>query len=255
MRFVRALHAGQPYFAEVVDDGTLSLLTGPPWAGGGSTDRLVPRSRCRLLAPVTPSKIVCVGRNYRAHAAELDNAVPSAPLLFLKPPSSLIGAGDAIELPEASARVEHEAEVGVVVGSRLRDASEAEAAEGVFGLTCVNDVTARDLQRADVQFTRGKGFDTFCPCGPEVVTGVAFESLEIRCEVNAERRQQGDTRDMVFPIPTLLSYMSRIMTLEPGDLVATGTPAGVGPLCVGDSVAVEIAHLGRLENPVRARQP
>ena len=254
MRVVRLEHGGRGYFAEVLDAANAELLTDAPWSGGVRTASLVPLASSRRLCPVTPSKIVCVGRNYRAHAAELGNDLPTEPLLFLKPPSSLLATGDAIELPAASERVEHEAELGVVVGARLRDASESEAARGVFGLTCVNDVTARDLQRRDVQFTRAKGFDTFCPCGPEVVTGVDWSDLEILATVNGAPRQRGRSSQMVFSIPTLLSAISQVMTLLPGDLISTGTPSGVGPLCAGDEVAVEIAGVGRLSNPVRLRR-
>lgn len=200
-----------------------------------------------------PGKIVCVGRNYALHAAELGNEVPSEPLLFLKPPSSVIGDGDPIVLPDVSGRVEHEAEIGVVVGARLRNADPDDALGAIAGITCVNDVTARDLQRTDGQWTRAKGFDTFCPAGPRVVPldeAPPLDDLTIRCRVNGETRQTGRSRDMMFPIPFLLAYISRIMTLEAGDLVATGTPAGVGPLAAGDVVEVEIEGVGVLRNPV-----
>jgi len=254
MRFTRLNHADQNHFAQTVDTESARLWSAAPWSGGHATEAVVDLAKCTRLCPVAPSKIVCVGRNYRAHAAEFGNAVPAAPMLFLKPPSSLIGPGAVIELPAASQRVEHEAELGIVIGERLRDADEARAGDAVFGLTCVNDVTARDLQRADVQFTRGKGFDTFCPCGPEVVTDIDWRDLLVTAEVNGVVRQSGRTSAMVFPVASLLSYISHIMTLEPGDLVATGTPQGVGPLCVGDEVAVEVAGVGRLANPVGSRQ-
>lgn len=201
------------------------------------------------------SKVVAVGRNYQAHAAELGNTVPAQPLLFLKPPSAIVGPGDAIELPAQSTRVEHEAELGVVIGRRLRDAGPEEAMACILGITCVNDVTARDLQRSDVQFTRAKGFDTFCPVGPIVVPldGLDVNDLAVVARVNGVVRQSGRTRDMIFPVATLLSFISRIMTLEPGDLVSTGTPEGVGPLVAGDVVEVEVQGVGVLSNPVRAR--
>ena len=201
-----------------------------------------------------PGKIVCVGRNYRAHAAELGNTVPAAPLLFLKPPSAVIGDGEAILLPEASQRVEHEGEIGVVMGALLRRAGPDAARAAIAGITCVNDVTARDLQNADVQWTRAKGFDTFCPVGPRVVplgAGVDLAGLEVRCRVNGAERQHGRSADLVFPIADLVAYISHVMTLEPGDLIATGTPAGVGPLADGDVVEVEIGGVGVLRNPVR----
>lgn len=202
-----------------------------------------------------PTKIVCVGRNYAAHAAELGNVVPEQPLIFFKPPSAVIGHGDAIVLPEMSERVEHEAEIGVVIGHPLRHASPSGVLSAVAGLTCVNDVTARDLQRTDSQWTRAKGFDTFCPMGPRVVPLdelPPWRELEVICRVNGEERQHGAARDMVFGIPDVIAYVSQIMTLEPGDLIATGSPAGVGPLEPGDVAEVEVSGVGVLRNPVVA---
>jgi len=199
-----------------------------------------------------PGKIVCVGRNYAAHARELGNPVPEQPLLFFKPPSAVIADGETIRLPGLSRQVEHEGEIGVVVGRRLRKANEAEARAAVRALCCLNDVTARDLQKTDGQWTRAKGFDTFCPVGTPVPVGPEADltALEVICRVNGAVRQQGYARDMAFGIPFLLSYISHIMTLEPGDLVATGTPEGVGPLRPGDVVEVEIPGVGVLRNPV-----
>jgi 2-keto-4-pentenoate hydratase/2-oxohepta-3-ene-1,7-dioic acid hydratase in catechol pathway len=206
----------------------------------------------RLKAPVAPSKIVCVGRNYREHAAELGNAMPSEPLLFLKPPSAVVGPEDWIELPNVSGRVEHEGELAVVIGRRARNLSDDEdALSYVFGYTCANDVTARDLQRKDVQFTRAKSFDTFCPVGPYVLDGLDPSDLKVETRVNGEVRQSARTSAMAFPVASLLRYISRIMTLEPGDLISTGTPAGVGPLLAGDSVEVEVEGVGTLRNGVR----
>jgi 2-keto-4-pentenoate hydratase/2-oxohepta-3-ene-1,7-dioic acid hydratase in catechol pathway len=204
------------------------------------------------MTPFTPSKIVCVGRNYAEHAKELGNAVPERPLLFFKPPSALVAPGEAIVLPRASSQVEHEAEIGVVIGRRLRRASAVEAEIGIRGFTCVNDVTARDLQKTDGQWARAKGFDTFCPAGPVVVEGLDWRTLEVIGRVNGVERQRGRTSEMIFSIPELLSYISHIMTLEAGDLIATGTPAGVGPLAPGDVVDVEIPGVGILSNPVRS---
>jgi 2-keto-4-pentenoate hydratase/2-oxohepta-3-ene-1,7-dioic acid hydratase in catechol pathway len=198
-----------------------------------------------------PGKIVCVGRNYREHARELGNEVPPEPLLFLKPPSSVVADGEAIVLPRVSTQVEHEAEIGVVVGARLRGAGEDEAREAVRALVALNDVTARDLQRRDGQWTRAKGFDSFCPIGDPGDAIPALDALVVVGRVNGEERQRGSSADMVFPIPTLLAYISRIMTLEPGDVVATGTPAGVGPLREGDRVEVEVVGVSRVSNPVR----
>jgi 2-keto-4-pentenoate hydratase/2-oxohepta-3-ene-1,7-dioic acid hydratase in catechol pathway len=199
-----------------------------------------------------PSKIVCVGRNYADHAKELGNEVPKAPLIFLKPPSALIGNGEPIVLPPASQRVEFEAEIGVVIGRRLHHVSPGEAERGIQGFVCLNDVTARDLQKSDGQWTRAKGFDTFCPAGPRVAEGLDWRTLVLIGRVNGVERQRAASTDMVFSIPTLLAYISEIMTLEPGDLVATGTPAGVGPLAPGDVVEVEITGVGVLRNPVEA---
>ena len=203
-----------------------------------------------------PTKIVCVGRNYADHAKELGNPMPKEPLIFLKPPSALIRDGEPIVLPEVSQRVEHEGEIAVVIGARLSRVSERQALEGVAGITCANDVTARDLQKSDGQWTRAKGFDTFCPVGPRVVPiGKLGDlgKLEVRCRVNGQERQHGRAADMAFPIPTVLSYISQVMTLEPGDLVLTGTPAGIGQLVAGDVVEVEIPQVGVLRNPVVSR--
>lgn len=204
---------------------------------------------------IKPSKIVCVGRNYLDHAAEFGNVVPERPLLFLKPPSAQISGGQDIVLPRVSQRVEHEGEIGIVVGRSMKDVSEDEVLAGIRGITCVNDVTARDLQQLDGQWTRAKGFDTFCPVGPQVVPLTAFadlESIEVVCRVNGVERQRGSSGDMAFSIPTILSYISQIMTLLPDDLVATGTPAGVGPIVPGDVVEVEIPGVGVLSNLVVA---
>ena len=205
-----------------------------------------------------PSKIVCVGRNYVAHAREMGNSVPKEPLLFLKPPSSLIASGAPIVLPRVSHHVEHEGEIAVVVGKRLRLASEDEARNAVTHVLALNDVTARDLQRSDPQWTRAKGFDSFCPVGRPVPIeklkelGMRLESLELTTHVNGELRQHGRASDMVFSIPFLLAYASGIMTLEPGDILTTGSPDGVGPLKAGDMVKVQIPGVSVVENPVEA---
>ncbi|HEX5179693.1 MAG TPA: fumarylacetoacetate hydrolase family protein [Gemmatimonadaceae bacterium] len=188
-----------------------------------------------------PGKIVCVGRNYRAHAKELGNDVPAEPLIFLKPPSSVIRTGAAIVLPTVSSQVEYEGEIGVVIGTRLSRVDEADVRRGIRGIVALNDVTARDLQRSDGQWTRAKGFDTFCPVGSEVPAPQDLHSLEVTTRVNGSARQHASASEMVFAIPMLLAYISSIMTLEPGDLVATGTPSGVGRLDVGDVVEVQVA--------------
>ena len=201
-----------------------------------------------------PGKIVCVGRNYVDHAKELGNEVPKQPLLFLKPPSSVIAAGAPIVLPPASRQVEFEGEIGVVIGRTLRHASESEALAAVRGIVALNDVTARDLQKSDGQWTRAKGFDSFCPIGSEGRTPDDLASLTVVTRVNCVELQRGRASDMVFSVPTLLAYISGVMTLEPGDVVATGTPAGVGPLADGDTVEVEVVGVSRVGNPVRVER-
>jgi 2-keto-4-pentenoate hydratase/2-oxohepta-3-ene-1,7-dioic acid hydratase in catechol pathway len=202
------------------------------------------------MPDLAPSKIVCVGRNYAAHARELGNDVPKQPLLFLKPPSSLVRDGASIRLPAVSNRVGFGGEIGVVIGRRLRRVSSEQVRESLAGICAVNDVTARDLQKSDVQFTRAKGFDTFCPVGELGGVPEDLASLRVRTLVNGQVRQDGSAADMVFDIPSLVAYISGVMTLEPGDLVLTGTPEGVGTLAPGDVVEVEIAGVSRVSNPV-----
>jgi 2-keto-4-pentenoate hydratase/2-oxohepta-3-ene-1,7-dioic acid hydratase in catechol pathway len=203
------------------------------------------------MMPVRPSKIIGIGRNYLEHARELGNEVPVVPILFFKPPTALIGSGDTILLPSVSTRVEFEAEIGVVIGKRVRNVDQAGAERAIGGFVCVNDVTCRDLQKTDGQWGRAKGFDTFCPVGPKVVAGLDWRALELICRVNGVQRQRARSTDMHFSIPELISFLSGIMTLEPGDLIATGTPAGTAPLQDGDVVEVEIPGVGILSNPVR----
>ena len=205
----------------------------------------------KILEPIRPSKIVCVGRNYREHAAELGNKMPDEPLLFLKAPSAIISSGDEIVLPGASQQVEHEGELGVVIGRVARNIPTDEVPlTYVLGYTCVNDVTARDLQRKDVQFTRGKSFDTFCPVGPWIETDIDPANVEVQTRLNGEVKQKGNTADMAFPVAFLIRYISEIMTLYPGDLIATGTPAGVSRMKPGDVVEVEVTGIGTLVNKV-----
>lgn len=211
-------------------------------------------SEARLLAAAVPSKIVCIGRNYAAHARELGNEVPSEPLIFLKPPSAIIGPGQPILRPPDSERVDHEGELGVVMGRRCRHLQpDQDVRAYIRGYTCVNDVTARDLQKKDSQWTRGKGFDTFCPVGPVLADQEELDpgaGVSVECRVNGEPRQEGNTRNFIFSLETILRYISRVMTLYPGDLIATGTPEGVGSLQAGDVVEVEVEGLGTLSNPV-----
>ena len=202
---------------------------------------------------MNPSKIVCVGRNYVEHARELGNEVPAEPLIFLKPPSSIIADGDPIVLPRATQRVEYEGEIGIVIGRRVRGVREADARGAIGGIVALNDVTARDLQKTDSQWTRAKGFDSFCPIGSVSSDIGRLDSLELVTRVNGEVRQRGAVREMVFAVPRLISYISAIMTLEPGDLIATGTPAGVGPLKPGDVVEIDIG-VSRVQNPVIAER-
>lgn len=211
----------------------------------------IPLNEVKLLAPVTPTKIVCVGRNYKDHAAELGNPMPAEPLLFLKAPSAIIATEEQICLPPESNQVEHEGELAVVIGRTARCLSEGEDPyKFVLGYACINDVTARDLQRKDVQFTRGKSFDTFCPVGPFIETDLDPSDLLVCTRVNGETKQQARTSLMAFPIPYLLRYISNAMTLYPGDLIATGTPAGVSRLKAGDVVEVEVEGIGTLRNHV-----
>jgi 2-keto-4-pentenoate hydratase/2-oxohepta-3-ene-1,7-dioic acid hydratase in catechol pathway len=241
-------------FARLADTAFVRLdgprahhLDRPPWEPGCTETGKATAWRMEELAcPVTPTKIVCIGRNYAAHAKELGNEVPAEPLLFLKPPSSLLGPGGVVRLPAESNKVEHEAELGVVIGPRAKGVKREAAASFVFGYTCVCDVTARDFQRKDGQWTRAKGFDTFCPAGPWIETSVEPADLRIVCRVNGDVRQDGRTAQMIFDVPTLLSHVSRIMTLEPGDLLVTGTPEGVGPLATNDMVEVDIESIGVL---------
>jgi 2-keto-4-pentenoate hydratase/2-oxohepta-3-ene-1,7-dioic acid hydratase in catechol pathway len=223
-----------------------------PWSRSSLSSRL---AEVRLLAPVAPSKIVCIGRNYAAHAAEMGNEVPKEPLMFLKPPSSIVGPEEAIVLTKYSRRVEHEGELALVIGRRCSQLSDAEdALSFVMGYTCLNDVTARDLQKSDVQFTRGKGFDTFCAVGPHIETALDPSNVLVETHVNGARRQSGATSLMTYPPAFLVRWISRMMTLMPGDVIATGTPAGVGPLVAGDLVEVSVGGIGVLRNPVHAPQ-
>jgi 2-keto-4-pentenoate hydratase/2-oxohepta-3-ene-1,7-dioic acid hydratase in catechol pathway len=237
------------------DGLTVAEIEGHPFGRISFTTQRWALADVRLLSPILPSKVVCVGRNYAEHAAELGNEVPKEPLLFLKPSTAVIGPRDAIRLPPQSKQVEHEAELAVVIGPPgARRADRAAAERAIFGYTCGNDVTARDLQKADVQFTRAKGFDSFCPLGPWITTGLDVSDLEVRCEVNEEVRQLGRTKDLVFDVPTLVSYVSHVMTLLPGDVILTGTPAGVSPITAGDTVTVRVEGIGDLANPVVAME-
>ena len=237
----------------VLRGDSVEELSAAPWAGGTPAGKRRELSRVKLLAPCEPSKIVCVGRSYKEHAAELGNPLPKEPLLFLKPPSAVIGPDEAIVYPAISQRVDHEGELALVVGRHCRrPAPKENPLDYVFGVTCLNDVTARDIQKADGQFTRGKGFDTFCPLGPVIATGIDASDVSVETFVNGERRQAGRTSEMVFSLGVIIRHIAEVMTLEPGDVIATGTPPGVGSLQPGDVVEVVVEGVGRLRNPVVA---
>ena len=253
MRFARVLMDNRARWVRAETGDMVTCLSDVPWQFGSQlTDQTVPLDAVRLLAPAEPSKIVAVGRNYAEHARELGLERTATPRIFLKPPSGVVGPGAAIVYPRISQEVHYEAELAVVIGSRCRDLPPENATAAIFGYTCANDVTARDIQRRDGQPSFAKSFDTFCPLGPWLETELDSAVLAIRCSVNGEQRQDGHTSDMLWAVPDLLAYISSAMTLFPGDVVLTGTPAGVGPLLPGDEVAVSIAGIGELSNPVVA---
>ena len=237
-----------------LDGDIVHTLSSAPWMGGSRTGDRVALADTMLKAPVEPSKIVCIGLNYHAHvdASFSADKAPEAPLIFLKPPSSIISPGDAIVHPTVSERVDYEAELGVVIAKRATRVSEANAFDYVFGYTCVNDVTARDLQKKDGQWSRAKGFDTFCPVGPWIVSGIDPSDLLVEGIHNGEVKQSGRTSMMIFKVPFLISYISHVMTLEPGDLISTGTPSGIAPMKPGDSIEVRVESVGSLVNTVIA---
>ncbi len=245
-----------PRFGLILDS-VLYALAGPAQAdlfGGADLapgERIGPADALPLLPPVMPGKIACIGRNYAAHAAEHGVSVPDEPVLFLKPPSALIGHGGEIVLPPRVGRVDHEAELAVIIGRRASHVSREDALRYVFGYTCANDVSARDYQKKDGQWGRAKGFDTFCPLGPWIVTGLDPSDLAIACHVNGAQRQSARTSDMIFDVATLVSFVSGVMTLLPGDVLLTGTPSGVSPLADGDTVEITIEGIGTLRNTVR----
>jgi 2-keto-4-pentenoate hydratase/2-oxohepta-3-ene-1,7-dioic acid hydratase in catechol pathway len=256
MRIARAqLPSGAVSYGWALDD-QFQPLHGSPFSQAPSAlvaaGPRVPLAAVTLLAPCQPSKVICIGRNYVEHAAEHGVDVPSEPLVFLKPPSAIVGPDDPVVLTPLSQRVEHEAELVVVIGRRARHLTPDTAPDAVLGYTCGNDVTARDLQRRDGQWSRAKGFDTFCPLGPWIETELDWRQQQVQCLVNGQVRQSGHTRDMVFGVPELLAYVSAVMTLEPGDVLMTGTPSGVGPLAAGDRVVVAVSGIGVLENDIRS---
>lgn len=237
---------------QITDETVVAPMTGHPFVEIRPEGSVLKAADVRLLAPVLPSKIVCVGKNYRDHAAEMGGEAPQEPLLFLKPSTSIVGTGDPIDLPWQSDQVDHEGELAVVIGRMCKDVPTERVGEVVFGYTCANDVTARDLQKSDGQWARAKGFDTFCPLGPWIQTELRPEDADLTVTVNGRIRQQSGIDAMVHDVPSLVAYVSSCMTLLPGDVILTGTPAGVGPLVGGDSVSVGITGIGTLTNPVRS---
>ncbi|MFC4336580.1 fumarylacetoacetate hydrolase family protein [Salininema proteolyticum] len=258
MRIARIAHPQGMSFVRLDGEGpgaTAAEIEGLPFGEITLTGQRWALDDVRLLSPMLPSKVVCVGRNYADHAAEQDAEVPSEPLLFLKPSTSVAGPGDSVVLPDVSDEVEHEAELAIVIGfPGARKVSREAAPASIYGYTCANDVTARDLQRKDGQWARAKGFDSFGPIGPWIETEFDPADAEVRCEVNGEVRQLGSTKDMVFDPAQIVSYVSHVMTLLPGDVIMTGTPAGIGPLESGDSVSVSVAGIGTLTNKVIASE-
>jgi 2-keto-4-pentenoate hydratase/2-oxohepta-3-ene-1,7-dioic acid hydratase in catechol pathway len=248
MRLFRVQHEGSPRYA-LETEGALRLVdsdvfAGPPYRTGGEI------KPGRILAPVTPSKVVAIGLNYKDHAAEMNKPLPSEPLMFMKPSTAVIGPEDAIRLPPGAGTVHHEAELGVVIGKLAHHVTQDQALAYVLGFTCVNDVTSRDLQKKDVQYTRAKGFDTFAPIGPCVAIGLDAGSLDIEGWVNGKKRQSSNTRQLIFSVREIIAFVSSVMTLLPGDVISTGTPSGVGPLMPGDRVTIRVEGIGDLSNPV-----
>ncbi len=252
MRIIRYKTASQPPTYGWVHENRVGSIEGNVFREFRRIDATIPIEQVELLPPVQPSKIICVGRNYAAHAREHGADVPALPLLFFKPPSSLLAPNQPIHLPPQSKQVEHEGELVVVIGKTGRWIKPEDAADHIFGYTIGNDITARDLQRTDGQWTRSKGFDTFCPIGPWIETEFDPADAILSCHLNGQMRQMASTRDMVFSIPHLIAFTSSVMTLEPGDILMTGTPAGVSPLSSGDLVEVTIEGIGNLSNPVIA---
>jgi 2-keto-4-pentenoate hydratase/2-oxohepta-3-ene-1,7-dioic acid hydratase in catechol pathway len=249
--FVRFLHnASKRAGYGLYEDGRITSLTRPPWITVAPEGESIDAGEVTLKAPVEPSKIICIGLNYHAHVEASFSAdkAPEYPLIFLKPPSSIIGPNEAIVHPKQSERVDYEAELGVVIGSQARNVAREDAERYIFGFTCVNDVTARDLQKKDGQWSRAKGFDTFCPAGPWIVSKLDYRDALVEGVLNGEVKQSGRTSLMIFDIPYLISYISSIMTLNPGDLISTGTPAGIAPMKSGDKIEVRVEGIGTLEN-------
>jgi 2-keto-4-pentenoate hydratase/2-oxohepta-3-ene-1,7-dioic acid hydratase in catechol pathway len=252
VRIARYSHDGEVKFG-IVEGAELADIAGHPFGPISFTGERRQITSVRLLPPVLPSKVVAIGKNYADHATEMGGDVPERPLVFLKPSTAVVGSGDVIAYPPSSSRVDYEGELAVVIGRLCRDVPESRAAEVVFGYSCANDVTARDQQASDGQWSRAKGYDSFCPLGPWIETEVSPDDLRVTTTLNGETKQDGRTSQIVHKIPALIAYITACMTLLPGDVILTGTPAGVGPMEIGDEVAVEIEGIGRLVNTVKAR--
>lgn len=250
-RFCRFEHEGRVHFGRI-DGDVVRALDAAPWASGKETGLNVALAQVRLLVPSEASKVVCVGQNYRKHAEEMGKPVPAEPLIFIKPSTALNPHGAPIRLPPESQEVHYEAELALVIGERVSRAGEVQAGRAIWGVTCFNDVTARDIQKREVQHTRAKGYDTFACAGPWAVAGLDPRDLAIRCRVNGQLKQDSRTSDMIFSPARLVAFISQVMTLLPGDLVSTGTPSGVGRLVAGDRVEVELEGIGTLVNPVQS---
>lgn len=254
MKFARVLVAGQPQWGIVAED-RITLLSAAPWQDPKPLGGSIPLEGAQLLPPAEPSKIVCVGLNYRAHAQEMGKELPSEPLLFLKSPQALLPPGGTVIIPPDSQQVEHEGELALVIGRVAKNVKAEHALEYVFGYTCLDDVTARDIQRREKVYARAKGYDTFCPVGPWLETDIADpQNLTLTLKVNGEVRQQGSTADMIFSVAEVVAFISRIMTLQPGDLISTGTPPGVGPLRPRDRVELTIRAIGTLSHGVASAE-
>lgn len=250
MRYIRFSHNNQLHYGLLRNDNKVEHLIGNNPDSFQTTGNYFQLSEVKLLPPCEPSKIVCVGLNYHKHAAELGLHLPDEPVIFLKPTSSIIGPEDNIILPSQSSQVDYEAELAVVIGRKAQNISEQQSGDYIWGYTCLNDVTARDIQNKDTQWTRAKSFDTFCPIGPWIKSGISVDNLNISLLLNGETKQAASTRDMIFSVPQLISFVSRVMTLYPGDIISTGTPSGIGALKVGDKVEIFISELGTLVNYV-----
>ncbi len=249
--YIRFSHKDTICFGKIEGD-SVRVLSGPYWEQITPTETVISVNDVKLLCPVQPSKIICVGLNYHKHVQHSQSATeaPRNPMLFMKPPSSLIGHDEKIVYPDNCDRVDYEAELAVVIGKRGRKIPVEKVSDHIFGYTCLNDVTARHIQKADGQWTRGKGFDTFCPTGPHVVTGIDVNDVRIEAYLNGEQKQDGRTSDMIFQIPELIAFISGVMTLEPGDIISTGTPEGIDPMQIGDKIEVRIENVGSLINTV-----